>query len=393
LIDIIIPVYKGFSSTRRCIASVLANPQRTPFHLVVIDDAGPEPEIASYLEALADEGKIELLRNENNLGFVRTVNRGMQLHPDRDVVLLNSDTEVANDWLDRLVASASGERVATATPFSNSATICSYPFEGWQGNLPGTLGLAELDRVFAETNAGSTVFIPTAVGFCMFIRRACIEQVGLFDAERFGRGYGEENDFCMRAGKAGWRHVLAADVYVFHEGGVSFSHERFALMKAAGVALVAVHPEYNRIVHEWILADPARKFRDAIDLARMQKGPEEGAALLRERSDERARLIRGLLELGKVAAERDSTIGQLSYALEHASEQLAHRDRTISDLSRDRAQELSEILAELESVRAGLKHAEMLAFSRMEELDRIRAFWPWRAVNALMRRFSRDTTS
>jgi len=386
VIDVIIPVYKGFSATRRCIASVLANPQRTPMRVVVIDDAGPEPEIASYLDALADEGKIELLRNESNLGFVRTVNRGMQLHPERDVVLLNSDTEVANDWLDRLVAAASAESVATATPFSNNATICSYPFEGWQGNLPGTLGLAQLDRLFAETNAGSTVFIPTGVGFCMFIRRACIAQVGLFDAERFGRGYGEENDFCMRAGKAGWRHVLAADVYVFHEGGVSFSHERLALMKAAGVALVAVHPEYNRIVHEWILADPARKFRDAIDLARMKHGSEEGAALLRERSDERARLIRGLLELGKVAAERDSTIGQLNYALEHASDQLADRDRTIGNLERDSAREI-------EGLRAGLKHAEMLAFARMEELDRIRAFWPWRAVNALMRRFSRDTPS
>ena len=90
-------------------------------------------------------------------------------------------------------------------------------------------------------------------------------------------------------------------------------------MKAAEIALVAVHPEYNRIVHEWILADPARKFRDAMDVARMNHSPQEGEAMLRERSDERARLIRGLLEIGKVAAERDSTIGQLNYALEHAS--------------------------------------------------------------------------
>jgi GT2 family glycosyltransferase len=393
VIDVIIPVYKGFEPTRRCIASVLANAQKTPFHVIAIDDASPEPAIASYLDALAHGGRIELLRNENNLGFVRTVNRGMELHPDRDVVLLNSDTEVANDWLDRLAAAASGQNVATATPFSNNATICSYPYEGWHGDLPGNLGLRQLDRLFAETNAGSTVFIPTAVGFCMYIRRSCLAQVGLFDAERFGRGYGEENDFCMRASKAGWRHVLAADVFVSHEGGVSFSNERFALMKAAGVALVAAHPEYNRIVHEWILADPARAFRDAIDIARMNQGPKEAVAMLMERAGERARLLRGLLEIGKVAAERDSTIGQLSYALEHASDQIADRERTIGNVVREREREMQENRAEIEDLRSGLSKAEALAFSRMEELDQIRSFWPWRVVNFLKRRFRRGASS
>src|SRR5439155_9965202 len=137
--------------------------------------------------------------NDRNLGFVQSVNRGMALHPDRDVVLLNSDTEVANDWLDRLARAAySDANVATATPFSNNATICSYPFEGWTGGVPGMLGLAGLDRLFASTNAGRLVDMPTAVGFCMCIRRACLDQVGLFDAARFGRGDGEENDFSLR---------------------------------------------------------------------------------------------------------------------------------------------------------------------------------------------------
>ena len=147
-------------------------------------------------------------------------------------MLLNSDTEVANDWLDRLLRAAYAyPDVGTVTPFSNNATICSYPFEGWTGGVPGSLGLAELDRLFASTNAGRTVDLPTAVGFCMCIRRACLERIGPFDAERFGRGYGEENDFCMRAAGAGWRNVLAGDVFVYHEGAVSFSGERLALTR------------------------------------------------------------------------------------------------------------------------------------------------------------------
>ena len=389
MIDVIIPVYRGFEQTRRCIEAALGSRGREPYHVVVIDDASPETDIAALLDSMARDGRIELLRNERNLGFVRTANRGMALHADRDIVLLNSDTEVANDWLDRIHAAAMrADDIATVTPFSNNATICSYPFEGWTGGLPGTLGLAELDRLFAATNAGVAIDIPTAVGFCMYIRRACLAQIGSFDAERFGRGYGEENDFCMRARKAGWRHVLAGDVFVFHEGGVSFSEERHALVRENAHALIEVHPEYNRVVHDFIIADPARPLRDAIDSARARHGEAEAAAMLKERSDERARLLRGLLEIERVAAERDSAIGQLSYALEHASTQLADRDRTIEQNTRARERELAEIHKEIDSLRAGLKHAEYLAFSRMEELDRIHSFWPWRAANFVMRRFS-----
>ena len=56
----------------------------------------------------------------------------------------------------------------------------------------------------------------------MYIRRAALADVGAFDAEAFGRGYGEENDFCLRAGARGWRHLLACDTFVYHEGSVSF---------------------------------------------------------------------------------------------------------------------------------------------------------------------------
>ncbi|HZZ92812.1 MAG TPA: glycosyltransferase family 2 protein [Usitatibacter sp.] len=289
-IDVIVPVYGGLAATRRCLDSVLANPQRAQHEVVVVDDRGPEPGIAPYLDDLAAAGRITLLRNERNLGFVQSVNRGMSLHPGRDVVLLNSDTEVGNDWLDRLAATAhSAPDIATATPFSNNATICSYPFHGWTGGVPGKLGLAALDAVFAATLPGYTVDIPTAVGFCMYIRRDALERVGLFDAERYGRGYGEENDFCMRALKSGWRHVLAADVFVFHEGNVSFGPEKLELTQRATQVLCEAHPDYPQRVHEFIARDPARALRDAIDAARIRRDGREAAEVAAERARENPR--------------------------------------------------------------------------------------------------------
>ena len=369
MIDVVVPAYRGLAQTRACLESVLANSQRAAFELVVVDDASPEPALSEWLAEMAAAGRITLLRNESNRGFVQSVNRGMALHPDRDVVLLNSDTEVANDWLDRLVtAMKRDDTIATVTPLSNNATICSYPFEGWPDGLPGTLGLAGLDRVVAEANAGCAIELPTAVGFCMLVARRALAQLGLFDAARFGRGYGEENDFCMRAMKAGWKHVLAADVFVYHEGSVSFSEDRFALIKTATAALLEAHPDYPAHVHAFLRRDPAAPLRAAIDRARAAHGTAEARCVIDERAMERERLLAGLWQIEKLAEERDGAISQLDHALQHATAHISERDRLLAQRE-----------AEIEALRQGLAHAESLAFAREAELNQIKRsrMWAW----------------
>ena len=127
-VAVVIPAYRGLDQTRRCIESVLGAQCRIPSRFIVVDDCSPEPALSDYLRSLAATGAITLIHNETNQGFVRSVNSGMRAASEDDVVLLNSDTEVANDWLDRLCAHAyRGPKVATVTPFSNNATICSYP--------------------------------------------------------------------------------------------------------------------------------------------------------------------------------------------------------------------------------------------------------------------------
>ena len=259
--------------TQRCLDSVLAFPQQTANEIVVIDDCSPEPELSAWLRDLAESGAITLLVNPVNTGFVNAVNRGMTLHPDRDVVLLNSDTEVNGDWLDRLYRHATSEpMIGTVTPFSNNATICSYPrFCEDNSFIPTENRLAEWDTLFAEINAGRHIEIPTAVGFCMYITRRCIEQVGYFDAQRFSRGYGEENDFCLRGSELGFKHLLGADVFVYHQGSVSFGSERQLLIQGAMEQLRTLYPFYDQLIASHVAADPARWIRRRVDLARLIK--------------------------------------------------------------------------------------------------------------------------
>ena len=373
VIDVVIPVHKGFAATRRCLDSVLAAKSTASREIIVVDDAAPDAEITRLVDELAAGNRITLLRNEQNLGFVRSVNRGMLLHTDRDVVLLNSDTEVAGDWLDRIQRCVyAHDDIGTATPFSNNATICSYPFYGWTGGIPGTLGLAALDRMFATINAGKSVDLPTGVGFCLYLRRACLDQVGTFDAERFGRGYGEENDFCLRAVAAGWRNALAADVFVYHEGGVSFATERLDRADAAQQTLLEIHPDYMQRVRAFVAADSMRPLRESIDAARVAHGRVEAASVLVERADECTRLKVRLADVEALAEARETAIADLRAALARA-EALIEQSKP----------EFENLRAEIGKLRAGLSHAETLAMERLAELQRIRASfigklaYPW----------------
>jgi glycosyltransferase involved in cell wall biosynthesis/GT2 family glycosyltransferase len=262
--DIIIPVYRGLEQTRRCIDSVLADNDRPRGRVIVVDDHSPEPKLSAWLDRIAAEGRIELVRNRRNQGFVTSVNIGIQAAGTHDVALLNSDTEVPSGWLARLAGHTyATARVASVSPFSNNATICGYPCI--EGSPPAFgLGVAEVDAACRSANGGRCVELPTTVGFCMYIRRVALADIGLFDAEAFGRGYGEENDFCLRASARGWRHLLACDTYVYHEGSVSFGVSAAAAVRQGMDALSERYPHYARLVAQHVRLDAAGPARFAI---------------------------------------------------------------------------------------------------------------------------------
>lgn len=388
VVHIIIPVYRGLEETRRCILSVLESPVRTPYRVVAIDDASPEPELSAWLAGLADEGLIDLLRNESNRGFVASVNRGMRHAGHYDVLLLNSDTVVANNWLDRLVRCAySAKDIGTVTPFSNNATICSYPFPDWNARLPGNLPLRELDQLFARVNAGHHVDIPTAVGFCMYIRQDCLSQVGFFDEENFGRGYGEENDFSQRARKLGWKNVACCDVFVFHAGSVSFGEERVALSRQAEQRLRTLHPDYHAEVQAFIARDPLRKARQRVSEARLEVEP---ASFIVQELHRETEVLQERLQ--QRAQEAQTYERQLAAC----SESFSLTDRALAEaqgLVRERDQKLQQMEAELGKRIADL-HAQLDACSQALQataarLAIIEGSRIWRYSRRVLRLFKR----
>ncbi|MFL6796338.1 MAG: glycosyltransferase family 2 protein [Xanthobacteraceae bacterium] len=282
-VDVVIPVYAGIPETRRCISSVLASASDNTSlrRIIVVDDSGPEPGMAAYLQGLQTDPRITLITNERNFGFVTSANRGMAAAAPHDVILLNSDTEVAHDWVDRLAAHAYADATnATVTPFSNNAGIVSYPKVPGRAELSDGQSVTELDAAFRLANRARSVVLPTGVGFCLFIKRACLAAVGPFDEAAFGRGYGEEVDFCLRAAALGWRNILAADTFVYHVGETSFGAQGASARATAGRLIRERYPDYDWRVARFLTREPLLPLRVAATAARCRRGEKTLRAVL-----------------------------------------------------------------------------------------------------------------
>lgn len=242
---IVVPIYNAADDVEICIRRLLDHTDAS-VEVILIDDCSPDPRIAEILKDASRHSRFRILRNDENLGFTRTVNRGLVESGMRDVVILNSDARVTPRWLPNMLAAArSMPRVATVTAMSDRAGAFSAPEIGNENDLPPGIDEAAYARAFRRRQFGTYPVVPTGNGFCMLITRAAMQEIGLLDAEGFPRGYGEENDFCMRAMRAGWQNVVDDRTYVFHDRTKSFGASKQTNAEAGARVVNERYPEYR----------------------------------------------------------------------------------------------------------------------------------------------------
>ena len=340
VVDIIVPVYSGLAEVRACLESVLSSSSDSQGEVIVINDCSPEPAIDRFLKGLERESRITILENDENLGFVKSCNRAADLRPDNDFVLLNADTEVHGNWLDRLVAhGATAGDIASITPFSNNATIASYPRGGVRRETPEDIRVAQIDEAMSIANASESVPLPTAVGFCMWVSRAAWQEVGGFD-ERFGRGYGEEVEFCMATAANGWRHLLACDVFVYHAGGTSFGYESEQLKVKAQQIIDDRYPHFPDLVQDWIREDSALDARIRCDVQLL--GLTDAPRILHVTHNMGGGVEQHVRDLATACNAKDSSLhlvlrpwGEDGYRLERIGDKGAFRKLINADVARE----------------------------------------------------------
>jgi GT2 family glycosyltransferase len=257
---IAVPLYRRPDLARQLAGSLLRcaeDVRAIDGEVLFVNDSPDDAGLAETLEEIALEiGEAfawGVLRNPENLGFVGACNRAIAEAVERgmDLLLLNSDTVVTPGALSEMVRiSRLDPMIGFVNPRSNNATLASLPCqERFRQAQPveARAGWQEVARRLPELS-----YAPTAVGFCLLIRWAILAEFGGFD-EIYGRGYNEENDLIMRAGRRGYRAVLANHAFVWHEGGSSFglSGESAALEARNRAILLARYPEYARLTEDY----------------------------------------------------------------------------------------------------------------------------------------------
>lgn len=218
LASILILVYNQLDHTQRCVASLRAH-TRDPYELIFVDN-GSTDGTAAYLEELAQQDpRVRVITNRGNRGFAAGNNQAIRIAQGQALVLLNNDTVVTPGWLDGLLAPFSARPdVGITGPVSNRVSgpqRVDHPNDARLEELP------EFARRWTTTHRGETQEVRRVVGFCLAVRRKVVDAIGGLD-EQFGSGNFEDDDFCLRAALAGFKALIAREVFIHHVGGQTF---------------------------------------------------------------------------------------------------------------------------------------------------------------------------
>ncbi|MBN9427259.1 MAG: glycosyltransferase [Burkholderiales bacterium] len=241
-VDVIVPVFNAPDDVRRCLQALRTRDDGFSLRVIVVNDGSDAATSAWLREFCAAHGdRFTLIEHEQNLGYTQAVNNGLRAASAPYLVTLNSDTIVTRGWLKGLLRCLESDpRLGIVGPLSNAASWQSVPqLRGADGQfvvneLPASTSPDAMATLVAAASERRYPRLPFLNGFCLLMRRTVVDAIGAFDEERFPLGYGEENDFCLRAADAGFELAVADDTYVFHAKSRSFGHERREELSAQG---------------------------------------------------------------------------------------------------------------------------------------------------------------
>lgn len=243
-LEVIIPVYNMTDE----VIDTLANTQLRAIvsRFIVIDDRGPlddcEYKLSELKKTLGDY--LLVIKNERNLGFVCSVNRGLSAtNPKSDVIILNSDAKISYETVDRLIISAySFSNVATVAPLSNSNGYFSIDMSYFKNKF---IDVSAINHTLSFLPCCMHEPVPVNNGFCLYLTRKCIESVGFLDEFLYKRGYAEETDLCLRANEKGLLNLVCFNSFGLHDAGFSFGLEKNLLKPVNGRIVNICYPSFR----------------------------------------------------------------------------------------------------------------------------------------------------
>ena len=232
-LSIIIVNYQTYQLTRNAIESVINTEHPFAYEIRVVDNASKDDSLKMLQEDFQDQELVKFIENPENLGFSHANNKALKNITSDYVLLLNSDTTVQDDCLEKCLIKISsnpeigavGCRILLPNGSLDKAckrsfpdvTVSFYRMTGLSALLPKSKRFGRYNLTYLDEKG--TYEVDSLSGAFMIVRRSAVEEVGLLDEDFFM--YGEDIDWCYRFKEKGWKIVYHGDARITHYKGGS----------------------------------------------------------------------------------------------------------------------------------------------------------------------------
>jgi len=228
-IAIIIVTWNSDKWIKRCLDSILATSGDLKIEIIVVDNFSKD----KTLEILKVYGsQVKLIQNSSNLGYAKGCNQGLKIARGNYVLLLNPDTEIKENSLQKMLdfmenTPESGALGPQLVDFEGQIQPSCRRFPNYKLLLWELSGLSRLcpkSKIFGAWKMGDFDFkntrkVEQPMGSALFLRKKVIDQIGLMD-ERFFLFYNDV-DFCYRIKNVGWKIYFYPEAKISHSKGAS----------------------------------------------------------------------------------------------------------------------------------------------------------------------------
>ena len=262
-VDVIIPIYNSLDWLKICIDAVIKNTNHNILGKIYLLDDGSKEETKDYLKEISNKYSelVEVIFNKENLGFVKTCNKGMKISKGDYVLLLNTDCIVSKNAIEKMATAMSKDKkIGLLCPISSVASNLSY-------SIPEGMNFMQINEVFERQFKGKTFDACTVVGNCLMISRENINKVGPFD-EIFGKGYTEETDYQFKSMAKGFKAKVLIDTFVYHQCRVTFgeSEEQLKIREEhLKIFFDRWNDEYQKLMKKYSKNNPITYINEHVD--------------------------------------------------------------------------------------------------------------------------------
>lgn len=217
-VSLIVLTYNNIELTKQCLDSIVKNTTYKNYEVIIVDNNSTDGTQEYLTNKYQNNDIFNIILNECNLGFAAGNNIGLMASQGEILLILNNDTYVTPYWLEPLISVLNENYVGLVCPVTNN--IGNEAKVNVSYDSFNDMNVQALN--YTCSHMGNVYPMKCIAFFCVAMRRDLYESIGPL-SEEYGLGFFEDDDYCMRVLKAGYKNYAVDGSFVHHHLSASFN--------------------------------------------------------------------------------------------------------------------------------------------------------------------------